>query len=652
MTSVSYHPSQNFSTLLTSLKLEEGKLFKYCSTTTSYAVQLAYGTALNKMASQNIPKMSLVAQFDDLCRYTKVLTTGCEKDFIEFVESQLNLLHRLKQAEVEIQEIKNRNNTLETEKKKYECHMKHMKNLVEDEVKKKKELEKEKISMERRIVLIKEVLLADGKAIDNQTKERLFLLSNTTCRPQLDSQTKLTTIEESIESLISPSDIDDTDEDLNPNISRRRKRRSKGNKRSSGDRIEKRKKSEESEAFRREETEDEFRMDLENMPEKNTSEFRSNSEPNSTSLVDPPPQAHHSDSGQIKSPTYDIRIHNTGTLSSNKPHGRYSTGGKLSRIHAFVTKTVIRTEKCYPCGNMIKFCKQALKCTDCRITCHPECKDRCPLPCIPVTFTPTKGPMGTIGDYTSSTPPMIPSLIVHCVNEIESRGLKEIGLYRISGSERDVKDLNQKLLKGRSAISLNKVDIHAVCGTIKEFLRSLKEPLVTRAAWQTFVDAAEQKEETMSLNLLYEAVCELPQPNKETLAFLILHFQRVAEAYECRMPLENLAKVFGPTIVGYSSAEPADSRMLTETKQQCQVMQKLLMLPADTWQNILNVESSEVFNVPQLKTPDLTPAPVVSRLGPIYASQASARVGRTPLTPRNVKYSTRSGKRFFESPLK
>lgn len=610
------------------------------------------------MASQGIPKMSLVAQYDDLCRYSKVLTTGCEKEFKEFVESQLSLLRRLKQAEAEIQEVKNRNNILETEKKRYECHMKHMKNLVEDEVKRRRELEKEKISMERRIVLIKEVLLADGNTIDNQTKERLFLLSNTTCRPQLDSQTKLTTIEESIGSLLSPSDIDDTDEDLNTNVSRRRKRRSKGTKRSSGDRIQKRKKSGENVAFRLDETEeDEFRMDLDNMPEKKTSEFRSSSEPNSTSPVDPPParQAHRSDSGQIKTSTYDLRIQNTGTLSSNTPHGRYSTGGKLSRTHAFVSKTVIRTEKCYPCGNMIKFCKQALKCTDCRITCHPECKEQCPLPCIPVTFTPTKGPMGTIADYTSSTPPMIPSLIVHCVNEIESRGLKEIGLYRISGSERDVKDLKEKLLKGRSVISLNKVDIHAVCGTIKEFLRSLKEPLVTRAAWQTFVDAAEQKDETMSLNLLYEAVCELPQPNKETLAFLVLHLQRVAEAHECRMPLENLAKVFGPTIVGYSSAEPSDSHMLTETRQQCQVMQKLLMLPADSWQNILNVELPEVFNIPQLKTPDVTPAPVAPRLGPIYSSgqkPKSTQIGRTPLTPRNAKYSTRSGKRFFASPLK
>ncbi|GFY38172.1 hypothetical protein TNIN_59471 [Trichonephila inaurata madagascariensis] len=71
---------------------------------------------------------------------------------------------------------------------------------------------------------------------------------------------------------------------------------------------------------------------FDNMPGKNTSEFRSNSEPNSISLVDAPPQAHHSDSGQIKSPTYDIKIHNTGTLSSNKPQGRYSTGGRSSRV--------------------------------------------------------------------------------------------------------------------------------------------------------------------------------------------------------------------------------------------------------------------------------------------------------------------------------
>lgn len=36
---------------------------------------------------------------------------------------------------------------------------------------------------------------------------------------------------------------------------------------------------------------------------------------------------------------------------------------------------------------------------------------------------------------------MVPSLIVHCVNEIEKRGLNEVGLYRVPGSEREVRNL-------------------------------------------------------------------------------------------------------------------------------------------------------------------------------------------------------------------
>jgi Rac GTPase-activating protein 1 len=49
--------------------------------------------------------------------------------------------------------------------------------------------------------------------------------------------------------------------------------------------------------------------------------------------------------------------------------------------------------------------------------------------------------MGTISDYAPSTAPMVPSLIVHCVNEVDLRGLNEVGIYRISGSEKDVREL-------------------------------------------------------------------------------------------------------------------------------------------------------------------------------------------------------------------
>jgi predicted HAD superfamily phosphohydrolase len=49
--------------------------------------------------------------------------------------------------------------------------------------------------------------------------------------------------------------------------------------------------------------------------------------------------------------------------------------------------------------------------------------------------------MGTISDYAPSTAPMIPSLIVHCVKEVDLRGLNEVGIYRIPSSEKDVREL-------------------------------------------------------------------------------------------------------------------------------------------------------------------------------------------------------------------
>lgn len=68
-------------------------------------------------------------------------------------------------------------------------------------------------------------------------------------------------------------------------------------------------------------------------------------------------------------------------------------------------------------------------------------------------------------------PPMVPSLVVHCINEIELRGMSEQGLYRISGGSNDVKLLKEKFLRGRGAPNLSEVDVNTICSTLKDFLR-------------------------------------------------------------------------------------------------------------------------------------------------------------------------------------
>lgn len=70
----------------------------------------------------------------------------------------------------------------------------------------------------------------------------------------------------------------------------------------------------------------------------------------------------------------------------------------------------------------------------------------------------------------------------------------------------------------------------------------------------------------------WQAVVQLAQPNRDTLAALVLHLQIVAESPEVKMPVSNLARVFGPTVVGYSASDVACvENVLYETEIQARV---------------------------------------------------------------------------------
>ena len=58
-----------------------------------------------------------------------------------------------------------------------------------------------------------------------------------------------------------------------------------------------------------------------------------------------------------------------------------------------------------------------------------------PLPCVAAssTRTPTnKTHANMLADFTPAQPPMVPAVLIHCVKEIEDRGLHEV--CRGSGS--------------------------------------------------------------------------------------------------------------------------------------------------------------------------------------------------------------------------
>lgn len=70
-----------------------------------------------------------------------------------------------------------------------------------------------------------------------------------------------------------------------------------------------------------------------------------------------------------------------------------------------------------------------------------------PQPCIPASHN-TGTPVSKTGLVHLSElcpvneTPQIPGVVIHCVNEIETRGLSQEGIYRICGTEKQVKGID------------------------------------------------------------------------------------------------------------------------------------------------------------------------------------------------------------------
>ena len=218
------------------------------------------------------------------------------------------------------------------------------------------------------------------------------------------------------------------------------------------------------------------------------------------------------------------------------PVMRSGSNAGMNRKHQFVQKKDFsaQRETCGPCGRRVRFGKACYKCRECRAVCHPDCRDLLPLPCVPVASAHSKTPSRSaltkgaqLADFTPLTAPMVPAIIVHCINEIEARGLSEVGLYRVPGAESEVRALRDKFLQARGCPNLSRCDVHTLTGVVKDCLRNLKSALVPTSMWNVFTQAATNPDLTDGVSQLFQAISEMPQPNRDTLAFFMLHLQKV-----------------------------------------------------------------------------------------------------------------------------
>lgn len=195
---------------------------------------------------QGTLKMSLVAQYDDSWWYTKNLSTRSEEaEFKVFVESVRDCF--IKENDTEVRILSEKISMLEAEKRELETQMKHLKNLFEAEVGMRREIQKERKSTERQMVIIRKVL--GDCSLHTQTILKFFHLEPIIKTPDLHNEafiiccTRQTYSNKRPENhtessgFLSSSDVDDDVLYRERRSKRQRVRHLKGKHSNSGDQI-------------------------------------------------------------------------------------------------------------------------------------------------------------------------------------------------------------------------------------------------------------------------------------------------------------------------------------------------------------------------------------------------------------------------------
>ncbi|XP_071774042.1 N-chimaerin isoform X6 [Centroberyx gerrardi] len=175
---------------------------------------------------------------------------------------------------------------------------------------------------------------------------------------------------------------------------------------------------------------------------------------------------------------------------------------------------------------------QGVKCADCGLNVHKQCSTMVPSDCKPDLKHVRKVYSCDLTTLVKAHNTARPMVVDMCIREIESRGLKSEGLYRISGFSDSVEDVKMA------------------------FDRELADP--------------EKK-----LEAFRETLALLPQSHSETLKYLMAHLKRVTlNEKDNLMNAENLAIVFGPTLMRAPNLDAITA--LNDIRYQRQVVEALI----------------------------------------------------------------------------
>ncbi|XP_033856908.1 beta-chimaerin-like isoform X1 [Acipenser ruthenus] len=224
------------------------------------------------------------------------------------------------------------------------------------------------------------------------------------------------------------------------------------------------------------------------------------------------------------------------------------------KAHNFKVHTFKGPHWCEYCANfMWGLIAQGVRCSDCGLNVHKQCSKFVPNDCQPDLKRIKKVYCCDLTTLVKAHNTQRPMVVDMCIREIEERGLKSEGLYRVSGFTEHIEDVKMGFDRDGHKADIGAdtyADINIIASALKLYFRDLPIPLITYDAYSKFIEAAKLINPDSRLEAIHEALLLLPPAHYETLRYLATHLKKVT-MYEKDnfMNSENLGIVFGPTLM-------------------------------------------------------------------------------------------------------
>ncbi|GLV33934.1 Rho GTPase activating protein at 15B [Carabus blaptoides fortunei] len=153
----------------------------------------------------------------------------------------------------------------------------------------------------------------------------------------------------------------------------------------------------------------------------------------------------------------------------------------------------------------------------------------------------------------------VPVIVEKCINFIYAHGSMSEGIYRRSGSSSTISEILGQFHQNAWSVTLtlDNCSEHDVANVLKRFLRSLPESLLTSESNNYLCHIADSFQNTSEKVTLYRAVLEqFPVVTYKTLRRLLGHLYFIqSQSVRNLMPMDNLAAIWGPTIVQHEGQD-------------------------------------------------------------------------------------------------